>query len=79
MQPRNSDSATSEQLVQEGAIQLAVRACEQPPGGYVPSQLRDCSRCGQQVRISNRAFPLADRLTIICTRCYCLLDVGGVR
>lgn len=67
-QPRKS--YTVDELKAEGAIQLALRASEQPPGGYVPSKPRACSKCGEQVRISDGAFPLADQIPIVCTRCF---------
>jgi len=54
----------------QGAIQLAVRASDMPPGGYVSSKVRHCSRCGARVRISDTSFPLADRLTIVCMVCF---------
>lgn len=73
-------SYTIEQLQAEGAIQLAVRSSEQPAGGYVPSQVRQCSTCDEDVTISNGAFPLADRIPIVCTHCYGLQsEVGFAR
>ena len=51
-------------LVGQGAVQLAMRA-DDIDVVPVPSLERRCNVCGARA-----AFPLADKLTIVCTECW---------
>lgn len=60
---------TEQELVNQGAIQLAMREEDITHGIDIPSKKRICSKCGHVVLISESAFPLADKLEVICSVC----------
>jgi hypothetical protein len=67
--PQRGRRLRADELVRESAVQLAERVCDLP-APYVPSEVRYCSACGAKVWLSRGAFPLADRLTIVCRPCW---------